>query len=158
MILLLFESASGLNINLTKSTIFLINVSADRANSIAESWGLSKGQLPTTYLGMPLGGKPSSFIFWDNVFQKIKKKLSSWKYSQLSKGGRITLINSTLESLPTYQLLILKAPKGIAQKIEASWRNFLWKGTSSGHNINLIRWDQIVTPKGERRSWYSLCP
>ncbi|TYK29578.1 LINE-1 retrotransposable element ORF2 protein [Cucumis melo var. makuwa] len=104
MILHLFESASGLNINLSKSTIFPINVPTDPAKSIADSWGISKGHLPTSYLGMPLGGKPSSSNFWDNVLQKIQKKLSSWKYSQLSKGGRITLINSTLESLPIYQI------------------------------------------------------
>ncbi|XP_050935261.1 uncharacterized protein LOC127143981 [Cucumis melo] len=89
MILHLFESASDLNINLSKSTIFPINVPTDRANSIVDSWGISKGQLPTTYLGMPLGGKPSSSNFWDNILQKIQKKLRSWKYSQLSKGGRI---------------------------------------------------------------------
>ncbi|KAL0559838.1 hypothetical protein IC582_000218 [Cucumis melo] len=147
MILHLFESASGLNINLSKSTIFPINVPTDRAKSIADSWGISKGHLPTSYLGMPLGGRPSSSNFWNNVLQKIQKKLSSWKYSQLSKGGRITLINSTLESLPTYQMSVFKVPKGIAQKIEASWRNFLWNGASNGHNISLIRWNQIVSPK-----------
>lgn len=74
MVLLLFEFASRLNINMNKSTIFPINVPANRANIIAESWGLRKDLLPTNYLGMPLGGNPSSINFWDNVLQKIQKK------------------------------------------------------------------------------------
>lgn len=111
--LYLFDSASGLNINMNKSTISPINVNSSKANSVVESWGLKKEYLLINYLGMPLGGKPYSLKFWDNILQKIHKKLSSWKYSHLSKGGRITLINSTLESLPTYQLLVFKSPKGI---------------------------------------------
>ncbi|TYK19385.1 subtilisin-like protease SBT5.3 [Cucumis melo var. makuwa] len=78
MALLLLESSSGLNINLNKSTIFPINVPVNRANIIAESWGLRKDILPTSYLGMPLGGNLSFLNFWDNILQKIQKKLSSW--------------------------------------------------------------------------------
>ena len=86
MALYLFESASELNININKSTIFPINVTASRANSIAKSWGLRQDFLPINYLRMPLGGKPSSLNFWENILQKIQKKLSSWEYSHLSKG------------------------------------------------------------------------
>ena len=39
---------------------------------------------------------------WDPILEKMECKLSGWQRIYLSKGGRITLIKSTLSSLPTY--------------------------------------------------------
>ncbi|KAL4033168.1 hypothetical protein IC575_006254 [Cucumis melo] len=110
MTLSLFEKASGLKINLSKSALVPVNVSLNRAKECASSWGISCHSLPLTYLGVPLGGNPKSSLFWRNIEDKIQKKLNNWKYAQISKGGRLTLIKSTLSSLPIYQLSIFQAP------------------------------------------------
>lgn len=112
-ILHLFESAWDLNLNLNKSTITPINVDTNRADFIVENCGIKKEYLSINYLGVPLGLKPPSLKFWDNIVEKIQKKLSSWKFSYISKGGRITLINSSLESLPTYHMYVFKAFKEV---------------------------------------------
>ncbi|KAA0039966.1 LINE-1 retrotransposable element ORF2 protein [Cucumis melo var. makuwa] len=83
----LFQLASGLSINLNKSTISPINVGAARTEQIASQWGISTKFLPINYLGVPLGGKQTTKSFWKNVEEKINKKLTSWKYSMLSKGA-----------------------------------------------------------------------
>lgn len=54
--------------------------------------GLSKYNHPFDYLSMSLGGNPKSILFWDPVSENIEKKLSSWKFSYISKWGRLTLI------------------------------------------------------------------
>ncbi|XP_050944096.1 uncharacterized protein LOC127150413 [Cucumis melo] len=115
----LFQLASDLNINLNKSTISPINI----------------------------GGKPITKAFWKNIDEKINKKLASWKYSMLSKGGKITLIKSTLVSLPTYQLSVFKAPASIYKSIEKSWRNFFWKSRTEAHKLHLVSWAKITSPK-----------
>ena len=74
---------------------------------------------------MPLGGNPRSKPFWDNITEKIQKKLNNWKYSFIAKGGRITFINTSLASLPIYQLSMFKAPTHAYKTIEKYWRNFL---------------------------------
>lgn len=62
-------------------------------------------QLPIIYLGLPLGGYPRQKSFWQPVIDRIHKKLERWKRYNISRGGRQTLCNSVLVSLPTYYLL-----------------------------------------------------
>lgn len=107
--LTLFELASSLKINISKSTISLINISANRATRVANMMGISQQFLPVNYLGVPLGGKPNSKLFWNQITDKIHKRLNGWKYSHKSKGGRLTLIKSSLQSIPRYQLSTFKA-------------------------------------------------
>lgn len=109
-------------------------------------WGI----FLTNYLGVPLSPKPLFKTFWANISKKIQKKLNSWKYSLLSKGGKITLINFSLSSLLTYQLSIFKASSSIYKNIEQTWRNFFWKHPKENHKLHLIRWSIITSPKEKR--------
>lgn len=65
---------------------------------------------------MPLGGNPKVSSFWDPVVEKIDKKLSSWRFSYLSKGGRLTLAKAVLSNLPTYFLSTFKAPMKVTHE------------------------------------------
>lgn len=130
---------------------------SSRAGYIAENWGIKKQFLRIIYLGVPLGGKP--FLnFWDSITEKIQKNLGSWKYSLISKGGKITLINSTLESLSTYQMTLFKAPKGFIKILRrvgvisfGKYTDILsgglkllcqktWEGWASPRNAFLSKW------------------
>jgi hypothetical protein len=44
--------------------------------------------------------------------------LASWKVMYLSKGGRITFINSTLSNLATYFMSFFPLPMGVAHRIK----------------------------------------
>ncbi|TYK05808.1 LINE-1 retrotransposable element ORF2 protein [Cucumis melo var. makuwa] len=149
MALSLFEKASGLKINLSKSAMVPVNVSWSRALECASSWGISCHTLPLTYLGVPLGGNPKSNIFWRNIEDRIQKKLNNWKYAHISKGGRLTLIKSTLSSLSIYQLSVFQAPPSTYKNIEKLWRNFLWKGSFGLKGSHLINWSIVTKLKEE---------
>lgn len=86
------EMASGLRINLKKSSVSGINVSDHRASQVALKWGCLNQSLNISYLENPLGGKPSTESFWNQVVENIQKKLDGWRFSYLSKGGRQVLI------------------------------------------------------------------
>jgi hypothetical protein len=43
----------------------------------------------------------------------------------LSKGGRLTLLKSTLSNLPTYYLSLFPIPVGMANQLDKLQRNFL---------------------------------
>jgi hypothetical protein len=47
-----------------------------------------------------------------------KKRLASCKKIYLSKGGRLTLIKTSLSNLPTYLLSLFPLPAGIAKHLE----------------------------------------
>lgn len=74
--LLMFEIASGLKINCTKSTISTVNVPNNRIKFVADSWKLTTKSFPVDYLGTPLGSNPCYKICWDdtiNAFQSYRK-------------------------------------------------------------------------------------
>jgi hypothetical protein len=48
----------------------------------------------------------------------FEKKLSSWRAEHLSTGGRLTLINSVLSSLPIYMMSFFAVPKGVLKKLD----------------------------------------
>ena len=57
----------------------------------------------------------------------------------------MTLIYSTLTSLPIYQLSIFKAPIDFWKSIEKIWRNLLWKNQNEDKLTHLLRWNKITT-------------
>lgn len=59
------------------------------------------GPLPTKYLDLSLEEKYKSLSIWNEVLEKMEKKLTNGKLQYLSLGGRITMINGVLSALPT---------------------------------------------------------
>jgi len=68
---------------------------------LANILGCNISSLLLRYLGLPLGAPFKSLAIWDEVIEKMEKRLASWQKIYLSKGGRLTLIKSTLSSIPT---------------------------------------------------------
>ncbi|GKD01530.1 RNA-directed DNA polymerase, eukaryota, reverse transcriptase zinc-binding domain protein, partial [Tanacetum coccineum] len=66
---------------------------------------------------------------WEPIIEKFHNKLSSWKATNLSYGGRLTLIKSVLGALGVYFFSLFKAPKGVVSYLEKLRRNLFWGGT-----------------------------
>jgi hypothetical protein len=62
------------------------------------------------------------------------------------KGGRLTLLKSTLSSLPTYYLSLFTIPISVANRIERIQHNFLWGSYGDGVNHHLVNWDIVCSP------------
>ncbi|KAJ0683034.1 putative reverse transcriptase zinc-binding domain-containing protein [Helianthus annuus] len=62
-------------------------------------------------------------------------------------GGRVTLIRSVLESLPTYYFSLYKAPLKVISDLEKIIKKFLWGGSSEVNKINWVAWDRVALPK-----------
>lgn len=74
----------------------------DNKQELVDILGGELGNTPTMYLGMPLGEKRKSMNIWNGVIERCEKRLSRSKSRYLSLGGRLVLINSVLDALPTY--------------------------------------------------------
>ncbi|RVW38638.1 LINE-1 reverse transcriptase-like [Vitis vinifera] len=141
-----FEAISGLKVNLSKTEAFPVGEGIPM-ETLASILGCKIGILPTTYLGLPLGAPYKSTRVWDTVEKRFRKRLSLWKRQYLSKGGRLTLLKSTLSSLPTYFLSLFVIPKKVCTRLEKIQRDFLWGSGALENKPHLVSWKVICAAK-----------
>ena len=101
--------------------------------------GCRVGSLPSSYLGLPLGAPNKALSAWDGVEERVRRRLALWKCQYISKGGRITLIKSTMASMPIYQMSFFCILKVVARRLEKLQRDFLWGWGNlerKGHLVN----------------------
>ena len=69
-------------------------------------------------LDLPLGASHKEETIWNLVLEKMEQRLAGWKRLYLSKEGKVTFIQSTLSSLPTYFLSLLPIPVKVANRMK----------------------------------------
>lgn len=151
-LLRVFHLCSGLRINIQKSTLFGIGKGLDEVSVMASSLGCCSGVTPFTYLGISVGANMSRINNWDPVVKIFKSRLSKWKSKVLSIGGRLVLIKSVLESLPSYYFALYKAPVAVVTKLESLIKKFLWGGDPDSRKVHWVAWDKVALPK--KKWWF----
>ena len=145
-ILMWFAALSGLKINLSKSEIFAIG-ERENIEVLTAELGCKAGSLPTTYLGLPLGASHKSVMIWDTIEERFRRRLATWKRQYISKGGRVTLIRSTLSNLPIYFMSLFRIPSLVCKRLEKIQRDFLWGGGNLEKKPHLVSWATVCTDK-----------
>ena len=130
---------------MAKLVLVLVCV-VDNAGELAAVLGCGMASLPLKYFGLPLGASFKAKFIWDDVVEKIDRRLASWKWMYLSNGGRVTLIKSTLSNLPTYFMSLFPIPALVVKRMEKLQCAFLWGGISEEFKYHLVSWSKICTP------------
>jgi hypothetical protein len=147
-LLVCFEAVSGLKVNLAKSALFPVG-SVGGVDQLAGLLGCGTGTLPFKYLGLPLWASYKLKTMWVELEELMARRLAPWKRLYLSKGGRVTLIKSTLSNLPTYMMSLFPIPALVAKRIEKIQRDFLWGGLNDEGKMHLVKWDKVCSPLDE---------
>ncbi|RVW63201.1 putative ribonuclease H protein [Vitis vinifera] len=142
-ILLWFEAASGLRINLAKSEIIPVG-EVDEIEELAVELGCKVGSLPSQYLGLPLGFL-IGLLLCGMGEERVRRRLVLWKRQYISKGRRITH-KKHLASMPIYQMSIFRMPKIVARRLEKVQRSGEGK---LGGKIHLVKWEVVCTNKNK---------
>ncbi len=106
---------------------------------LAGMLGCKTSCLPMNYLGLPLGAKFKTKSIWNGVLEKMEKRLAGWKRLYLSKGGRLTLIRSTLSNIPTYFLSLFPISAALAHRMEKMQWDFLWGSMGDEFKFHLVK-------------------
>lgn len=57
------------------------------------------------------------------------------------------MIKAVLSSMSAYFFSIFRAPVEVCKKIEALFRNFLWKGAKMKKGSHWVNWAKFTTPR-----------
>lgn len=115
-ILLLFEAIFGLTENLVKSVLIPIGGEVPDLHVLVRFFGCRIDFLPSSYLSLPLGAPYKCKAIWEPVVKKLQRKLAVWKSKLLFKGGRLTLLQNTLWSIPIYFMSLFTMPASRANQ------------------------------------------
>nr|GEV40627.1 RNA-directed DNA polymerase, eukaryota [Tanacetum cinerariifolium] len=100
-----FERASGLSINLSKSKLMGLEVSVEKVEEVTRHIGCGILNTPFSFLGSKVGGYMSRIKSWDEVIDKMVKRLSKWKMKTLSIGG---LVEKGMSVIHRFGAILLK--------------------------------------------------
>lgn len=152
-ILLSFQLLSGLKVNFSKSKIYSRRVGAHLLQQGSSIMGCEIGNWPFNYLGVTIGPSPKRRLFWDPLFDQVNRKLANWKVSNLNMDGRMVLLKSTIDSLPSYRFNVFLISSRVSKKLDALRRSFLWGecGEEGRRNrkIHLIKWERMLLPNNQ---------
>nr|GEW08398.1 RNA-directed DNA polymerase, eukaryota, reverse transcriptase zinc-binding domain protein [Tanacetum cinerariifolium] len=143
-----FHRVSGLKINLLKSNLFGIGVPFEEVSLFASITSCNAMQTPFSYLGLPIDCNMANVRSWELIFEKFSKRLSKWKSSLLSIGGRSTLISLVLGSIGTYYLSLFPMPITVNKKLESIRSNFFWGIDASSKKTSWISWNLVLASRG----------
>ncbi|KAE8669531.1 hypothetical protein F3Y22_tig00112231pilonHSYRG00219 [Hibiscus syriacus] len=131
-VLRVFSLMSGLDLNLSKSKLYGVNLEKDILRDCAFAAGCGVGVFPMTYLGLPIGTIKISELLWEPVIQNFYTKLAGWKASTLSMAGRLILVKVVLSSLSIFYLSIFIIPPKVVTP-QDSW---IWRGFMNNYEKN----------------------
>lgn len=123
-----YAETSSQFLSLEKCKFYCGNLTAKRSLEISEVLGFSVGNLPFSYLDVPLfKGKPRR-IHLQPIMDRIKLKFASWKGLLLSIMGWVQLVKSVIHGILTYSFHIYAWPISLLKIIDRWIRNFIWSG------------------------------
>lgn len=147
ILLYIYELMAGLKINFNKSEVMTINDEEGWDIIYADIFNCQIGSFPTKYLGVQVSPSRLHIVDWLPLVEKSSKRLDVWKGGSMSIAGRSTLICSSLNNAPIYQMSIYLLPKTITTKLDKIRRTFFWQGGGTKRKYHLIKWSKICKSK-----------
>ncbi|GAU37962.1 hypothetical protein TSUD_269770 [Trifolium subterraneum] len=147
-----YEQASGQEINLVKSEVFISrNMSHAAKEDLSRLLGVRLVLGTGIYLGLPsMVGRSKKTIF-SFIKDRIWKRINSWRGRALSKAGKEIMIKSVLQAIPSYVMSMFILPTSLIDDIEKMINAFWWRsGTINNNNnkgIHWLAWERLACPK-----------
>ena len=126
--------------------MILLNIDEGEANRLTALLGCKIGQLPFTYLGLPLRTTRPRIVDFMPLVDTLERRLTA-SSCMLNQGSRLQLLTSVLTSMPIYFLCSLQLPPGIIKQLDRIFRQCLWRGSSDAPKQSLAAWDLVCRPK-----------
>jgi hypothetical protein len=147
-ILGVYEAGSGQKLNLSKTSIFFSrNTPMERKQEILLLSGLSEATRIDSYLSLPtIIGKSRCLAFQD-IVERVSKRLSNWKVKFLSQAGKEVLLKAVVQAIPTYSMGVFQLPIALCKELNKLMQNFWWTQMANRSQIHWMSWENIWRSK-----------
>ncbi|GAU38215.1 hypothetical protein TSUD_226360 [Trifolium subterraneum] len=147
-----YETASGQEVNLVKSEVFISrNMSQAAKEDLSRILGVKLVLGTGIYLGLPsMAGRSKKTIF-SYIKDRIWKRINSWRGRELSKADKEIMVKSVLQAIPSYVMSMFILPASFIDDIEKMINAFWWRSGSTNNNntkgIHWLAWERLACPK-----------
>ncbi|VVA23746.1 PREDICTED: ribonuclease H At1g65750, partial [Prunus dulcis] len=143
-----FCSLSGQKVSFEKSMVCVSpNTCPVLAQNIASISGSPLSNNLGKYLGVPIIHTRVTKDTYQEIIDKVKKRLSSWKSHTLSMAGRLTLLQSVTSAIPIYSMQTAMLPASVCSKLDQLNKNFLWGHAVDKAKVHLVNWETVCKSK-----------
>ncbi|XP_074297827.1 uncharacterized protein LOC141628609 [Silene latifolia] len=147
-LIMLCVTTPTFSLNLNGATFgFFPGVSEIVKQDILQVSRFTEGMLPFKYLGISIQAGILTRQNRNILVEKVIARARGIGERKLSYVGRLTLINSVLNTLHNYWSSIFIIPKIVIKRIVAVCRNYLWDGGPEYHRAPLVAWDEVCCSK-----------
>ncbi|KAK2654212.1 hypothetical protein Ddye_014068 [Dipteronia dyeriana] len=135
-------------VNLQKPNItFSPNVCIYIRTEIQAVFGVGNAQTHDKYLGLPtLIGKNRKKTF-NEIKERVWKRIRGWKNGIFSLGGKEVLIRAVAQAVPTYTMSIFHLPLGLCDDLGSMLFGFWWGSNNGKRKISWVSWKKACVPK-----------
>lgn len=143
-----YEEMSGQFINYDKSEIvFSPNTPAVNRMEVCAQLPVRQVQKPGKYLGLPMSvGRHKTEVFGFLV-DRVQQRLKGWYNNELSCPGKVTLLSSSTQTLPSFWMSLFLILTTICEEIEREMNAFLWGQKPNGKGVRWLSWSRLCKPK-----------
>jgi hypothetical protein len=147
-----YEAASGQRLNDDKTSIFFSrNTNQETRTRILEVVGVQDSQRFDTYLGLPALVGKSRMREFQNLRERVEKRLSDWKTKFLTQAGKEVLLKAVVQAIPTYSMSIFLLPKELCKELNKLMQKFWWGHKENDKKNTLDELGEDGTCKRSRR-------
>ena len=149
-VLALYERASGQQINKAKTALFFSkNTPSSTRSTILTMFGTSSSTQFEKYLGLPpIMGRSKRRAF-NEIKDRIWKRLQGWKEKLLSQADREILIKAVIQAIPSYAMCCFRFPASLCDEICSMANRFWWGQRGDARKIHWINKAKLIKSKME---------
>ncbi|CAL1398314.1 unnamed protein product [Linum trigynum] len=147
-ILKCYEEESGQLINYNKSEIsFSTNVKTSRRLEIGGTLKIKEVTKHPKYLGLPTVVGRSKKEMFEDIKEKVRKKLKDWKIRTLSQAGKEIMIKAVAQAQFLYPMAVFLIPEGTLKEIQSLISNFWWGQKGKERKLHWLSWEDLCEEK-----------
>ena len=122
-----YERVSGQKLNRDKTTLFFSkSTPIDMQQKIMDDLGVSTLKNYEEYLGLPSMVGRNKTVSFEDLKQRVWKRLQGWEGKLSSQARREVLIKSGIQAIPTYTMSCFKLLVTLCHELKTLVRKFWW--------------------------------